>query len=209
MIDEMQAFEHNGTWELVSLPPGKKTVGCRWVYAVKVGPNGEIDRLKARLVAKGYTQIYGLDYCDTFSPVAKITTVRLFLAMAAMRHWPLHQLDIKNAFLHGDLEEDIYTEQPPRFVAQGEYGLVCKLRRSLYGLKQSPRAWFGKFSHIVRLFGLKRSEADHSVFYCYASPEKCVYLIVYVDDIVITGNDATKIGQLKESTYSVISRPKT
>ncbi|RZB42128.1 Retrovirus-related Pol polyprotein from transposon RE2 [Glycine soja] len=169
MIDEMQALEHNGTWELVSLPPGKKTVGCRWVYAVKVGPNGEVDRLKARLVAKGYTQIYGLDYYDTFSPVAKITTVRLFLAMAAMRHWPLHQLDIKNVFLHGDLEEDIYMERPPGFVAQGEYDLV---------------------------------EADHSVFYCQSSPGKCVYLIVYVDDIVITGNDATKIVQLKEHLFS-------
>ena len=149
MVDEMQALENNGTWELVPLPPGKTTVGCRWVYTVKVGPNGKVDRLKARLVAKGYTQVYGIDYGDTFSPVAKLTTVRLFLAMAAIRHWPLHQLDIKNAFLHGDLEEDIYMEQPPGFVAQGEYDLVCKLRRSLYGLKQSPRAWFGKFSHVV------------------------------------------------------------
>jgi len=133
MIDEMQALENNGTWELVPLPPVKKTVSCRWVYTVKVGSNGEVDRLKARLAAKGYTQIYGLDYCDTFSPVAKITTIRMLLAMAAMRHWPLHQLDIKNAFLHGDLEEEIFMEQPPGFVAQGEYGLVCKLHRSFYG----------------------------------------------------------------------------
>ena len=127
MIDEMQALEHNGTWDLVPLPLGKKPVGCRWVYAIKVGPNGAIDRLKARLVAKGYTQVYGLDYCDTFSPVAKTSTVRILLAMAAIRHWPLYQLDIKNAFLHGDLEEEIYMEQPPGFVAQGESGLVCKL----------------------------------------------------------------------------------
>ena len=127
-----------------------------------------------------------------------MTTVRLFLAMAAIRHWPLHQLDIKNVFLHGDLEEEVYMEQPPGFVAQGEFVLVCKLRRSLYGLKQSPRAWFGKFSHIVQNFGLKHSEADHSVFYYLTSPGKCVYLIVYVDDIVITGNDVGKISQLKE-----------
>jgi len=123
----MQALENNGTWELVPLPPSKTTGGCKWVYTIKVGPNGKVDRLKARLVAKGYTQVYGLDYCDTFSPVVKIIIVRLFLAMAAIRHWPLHQLDIKNAFLHGDLEKDIYMEQPPGFVAQGEYDLVCKL----------------------------------------------------------------------------------
>ena len=106
-------------------------MGCRWVYAIKVGANGQIDRLKARLVAEGYTQIYGLDYGDTFFPVAKITSVRLFLAIVVIRHWLLYQLDIKNAFLHGELEEEIYMEQSLGFVAQEESSLVCKLWRSL------------------------------------------------------------------------------
>ncbi|RVW76641.1 Retrovirus-related Pol polyprotein from transposon TNT 1-94 [Vitis vinifera] len=154
MVDEMAALHSNGTWDLVVLPSGKSTVGCRWVYAVKVGPDGQVDRLKARLVAKGYTQ-----------------------------------LDIKNAFLHGDLAEEVYMEQPPGFVAQGESGLVCRLRRSLYGLKQSPRAWFSRFSSVVQEFGMLRSTADHSVFYHHNSLGQCIYLVVYVDDIVITGSD--------------------
>ncbi|RVX02515.1 Retrovirus-related Pol polyprotein from transposon RE2 [Vitis vinifera] len=169
--------------------PGKSTVGCRWVYAVKVGPDGQVDRLKARLVAKGYTQVYGSDYGDTFSPVAKIASVRLLLSMAAMCSWPLYQLDIKNAFLHDDLVEEVYMEQPPGFVAQGESGLVCRLRHSLYGLKQSPRAWFSRFSSVVQEFGMLRSTADHSVFYHHNSLGQCIYLVVYVDDIVITGSD--------------------
>ena len=119
MVDEMATLHSNGTWDFVSLPPGKSTVGCRWVYTVKVGPNGQVDRLKARLVAKGYTQIYGCDYGDTFSPVAKIASVRLFLSMVAMCHWPLYQLDIKNAFLHGELLDEMYMEQPPGFVCSG------------------------------------------------------------------------------------------
>ncbi|RVX07439.1 Retrovirus-related Pol polyprotein from transposon RE2 [Vitis vinifera] len=154
MVDEMAALHSNGTWDLVVLPSGKSTVGYRWVYAVKVGPDGQVDRLKARLVAKGYTQVYGSDYGDTFSPVAKIASVRLLLSMAAMCSWPLYQLDIKNVFLHGDLAEEVYMEQPPGFVAQGEFGLVCRLRRSPYGLKQSPRAWFGRFSSVVQEFGM-------------------------------------------------------
>ncbi|RDX85259.1 hypothetical protein CR513_33579, partial [Mucuna pruriens] len=195
MIVEMQALEQSGTWELVSLP-SSKAVGCRWVFAIKVAPNDTIERLKARLVAKGDTQVYDLDYGDTFSPVAKITNIRLLLAMTTIRHWPLHQLDIKNDFLHGDLDEEIYMGQPLGFVAQGESGLVCKLCRSLYGLKQSPRAWFGKFNQVVQNFGMTRSEADHFVFYCHSSSGKCVYLVVYMDDIVITGNDDIKISQL-------------
>nr|CAN67317.1 hypothetical protein VITISV_019719 [Vitis vinifera] len=163
MVDEMTALHSNGTWDLVVLPPGKSTVGCRWVYAVKVGPDGQVDRLKARLVAKGYTQVYGSDYGDTFSPVAKIASVRLLLSMAAMCSWPLYQLDIKNAFLHGDLAEEVYMEQPPGFVAQGESGLVCRLRRSLYGLKQSPRAWFSRFSSVVQEFGMLRSSDQDGI----------------------------------------------
>ena len=103
MLDELSALQNSGTWELVSLPFGKSIVGCMWVFAIKVGPNDTIDRLKARLVAKGYTKIFGLDYGDTFSPVAKMAFVRLFIAMAALQRWPLYQLDVKNTFLNGDL----------------------------------------------------------------------------------------------------------
>ena len=106
-----------------------------------------------------------------------------------MCHWPLYQLNIKNTFLHGELLEEVYMEQPSGFVAQGESGLVCKLHRSLYGLKQSPRAWFGRFSSVVQEFGMLGSEADHSVFYHHNSSSQCIYLVVYVDDIVITGSD--------------------
>jgi len=118
--------------------------------------------------------------------------------MAAIRHWPLHQLDIKNVFLHGDLVEKVYMEQPLGFGAQGESGMVYKLHCSFYDLKQSPHAWFGKFSSIVQRFRLRRGEVDHSVFYSHTSLDKCVYLIVYIDNIVIIGNDTTGISLLKE-----------
>ncbi|KAJ9701155.1 hypothetical protein PVL29_006480 [Vitis rotundifolia] len=202
MVDEMAALHSNGTWDLVVLPSGKSTVGCRWVYTVKVGSDGQVDRLKARLVAKGYTQVYGSDYGDTFSPVAKIASVRLLLSMAAMCSWPLYQLDIKNVFLHGDLAEEAYMEQPPGFVAQGESGLVCRLRHSLYGLKQSPRPWFGRFSSVVQEFGMLRSTANHSVFYHHNSLGQCIYLVVYVDDIVITGSDQDGIQKLKQHLFT-------
>ncbi|RVX13353.1 Retrovirus-related Pol polyprotein from transposon RE1 [Vitis vinifera] len=178
MVDEMAALHSNGTWDLVVLPSGKSTVGCRWVYTVKVGPDGQVDRLKARLVAKGYTQVYGFDYGDTFSPVAKIASVRLLLSMAAMCSWPLYQLDIKNAFLHGNLAEEVYMEQSPGFVAQGESGLV------------------------LQEFGMSRSTADHSVFYHHNSSGQCIYLVVYVDDIVITGNDQNGIQNLKQHLFT-------
>ena len=110
--------------------------------------------------------------------------------MVVVRHRPLHQLDIKNAFLHGELEEEVYMEQPPGFVAKGESSsLICRLCRLLYGLKQSPRAWFVKFNTVLQQFGMTRSGADHSVFYRHSAQSRCIYLVVYVDDIVITSND--------------------
>jgi hypothetical protein len=194
---EMKALHQNGTWELVPLPPSKKTVGCKWVYTAKFNPDGSVERLKASLVAKGYTQTYGIDYDETFSPVAKISSVRILISLAANLNWPLFQLDVKNDFLHGDLHEEVYMEQPPGFVAQGEYrGCVCKLKKTLYGLKQSPRAWFGKFSKAVMEFGLQHCQTDHSVFHLHTSAGY-ILLVVYVDDIVITGDDSGGIARLK------------
>ena len=150
MEEEMTALHHNGTWDLVPLPSRKRTIGCRWVYTVKFHPDGYVERLKVRLVAKGFTQTYGVDYKETFSPVAKISSVRILIFLADNLDWPLFQLDVKNAFLHGDLVEEVYLEQLPGFTAQGEYGKsVCRLKQSLYDLKQSPRTWFGKFLDII------------------------------------------------------------
>ena len=134
--------------------------------------------------------------------MAKIASVHLLLSMAAMRSWPLFQLDIKNIFLYNDLAEEVYMEQPPGFVAQGESGLVGKLRRSLYGPKQSPRAWFSRFSSVVQKYGMNQSTTDHFIFYHHSSTEKCIYLIVYVDDIVITGTDQDGIQKLKQHLFS-------
>ena len=113
MVEEMAALHSIGTWDLVILSASKSHVGCRWVYTVKIGLDGRVDRLKARLIAKRYTQIYDSDYYDTFSPVAKMASILLLFFMTTMRSWPLYQLDIKNAFLHGDLAEEVYVEQPP------------------------------------------------------------------------------------------------
>ena len=201
MIEEMDVLTENGTWDLVRLPTGKKAIDCRWVFIVKVNPDGSMARLKARLITKGYAQTYSMDYSNTFSPIAKMTFVRLFISLAATHNWDLHQLDIKNVFLHGDLQEEVYMEQPPRFVAQEEIGRVCRLRKSLYGLKQNPRAWFGKFSQAAEEFGMQKSKSAPYVFYRNSS-SSIILLVVYVDDIAITGSDFKGISSLKSFLQS-------
>jgi hypothetical protein len=197
MVEEMEALQKNSTWKLVELPKDKKTVGCKWVFTVKHKADGSVERFKARLVAKGYTQTYGIDYQETFAPVAKINTIRVLLSLAANLEWPLQQFDVKNAFLHGDLEEEVYMDFPPGFSTSSESRKVCRLRKSLYGLKQSPRAWFGRFTHSMRKYGYHQSQSDHTLFLKHSNEGKVTALIVYVDDIVVTGNDIMEMGKLK------------
>ncbi|KAL0406637.1 UNVERIFIED_CONTAM: Retrovirus-related Pol polyprotein from transposon RE1 [Sesamum latifolium] len=139
MRQELEALEKNNTWEIVPLLEDKKAIGSKWVFKVKLKPDGSVDRYKARLVAKGYNQVEGVDYIDRFSPVAKAITMRIFLDVASSYNWPLHQIDINNIFLHGYLDEDIYMHAPDGYEVQS--GMVCKLKRSLYGLKQAFRQW--------------------------------------------------------------------
>jgi hypothetical protein len=149
----------------VKLPLGKKAVSCKWVFTVKQNPEGKVERYKARLVARGYSQTYCIDYNETFAPVAKMSTVRTLISCAANFGWPLHQLDVNIAFLHGNLQEEVYMEIPPGCSKPNTSGKVCRLRKSLYGLKQSPRAWFDRFRRALCGMGYKQFNGDHTVFY--------------------------------------------
>jgi hypothetical protein len=198
MLEELGALEKNKTWDLVKLPIGKKVVSCKWVFTVKQTPEGKVERYKARLVARGYSQTYGIDYDETFAPVAKMSTVRLLISCAVNFGWPLHQLYVKNAFLHGDLQEEVYMEVPPGWSKPESIGRVCKLKKSLYGLKQSPRAWFDRFRRALCNMGYKQCNGDHTIFYRH-SGRKITILAVYVDDIIITGDDEVEIKSLKKN----------
>ena len=198
VMEEMNALRRSGTWEIVDLPKDKKTVGCKWVFTIKCNADGSVERYKARLVAKGFTQTYGIDYQETFAPVAKINSIRVLLSLAVNSDWPLHQLDIKNAFLNGDLEEEVFMSLPPGFEQRLGSDRVCRLNKSLYGLKQSPRAWFERFGKAVISCGFSQSQADHTIFYKHSKNSKIAILIVYVDDIILTGNDEAELAALKE-----------
>ncbi|KAJ0615698.1 putative RNA-directed DNA polymerase [Helianthus annuus] len=201
MVTEMEALKKNDTWEKCALPPGKKPVGCRWVFSIKHKPDGTIERYKARLVAKGYTQTYGIDYSETFSPVAKIDTIRVLFSIAANKGWPLHQFDVKNAFLHGELKEEVYMEAPPGFTKDFKEKEVCRLKKSLYGLKQSPRVWFGRFTLAMRKYGYQQSNSDHTLFLKQRNG-LITCLIIYVDDMIITGNDKGEMEQLRQNLFA-------
>ncbi|KAD5317239.1 hypothetical protein E3N88_17185 [Mikania micrantha] len=195
MEKEIKALEQNGTWTLAELPVGKKAIDSKWVYKVKHKPNGEVERYKARLVAKGYTQLEGVDYQDTFAPVAKLVTMRTLLALAVKRDWHIHQLDVNNAFLHGDLEEEVYMKVPQGF-SNKEETRVCRLQKSIYGLKQASRNWYYKFTSVLIELGYKQSVADSSLF-TYKINKIHVAALIYVDDVIIVGNDIKKIEETK------------
>ena len=185
MDEEMQALIKNQMWEVLYIRKGIKLLGCRWVFNIKYNADGRIERYKARLVAKGYTQTYGVDYKETFVPVAKMNAICILLSLAVNLDWKLRQYDIKNAFPHGDLEEEIYMTFPRGYEDSYEENEICKLRKKLYGLKQSPRAWFGKFTRTMKMLGYRQCNGDHTLFFQHFQTGGVSILIVYIDDIII------------------------
>lgn len=206
---ELDALEANDTWDVIPLPPNKKAIGCKWLYKTKFKSDGTVDRFKSRLVILGCRQVYGVDYEHTFAPVAKMTTVRALLAVAALKKWHVMQMDVTNAFLHGDLYETVYMKMPLGYTGigsrislnQGEIlpsnsNLVCKLKKSLYGLRQAPRNWFSKLSQTLKDHAFVQSLSDYSLF-THTTATSITLVLVYVDDLLLAGDTMSQIDRLK------------
>ncbi|GKA27249.1 ribonuclease H-like domain-containing protein [Tanacetum coccineum] len=193
---EMEALLRNDTWDLVDLPKDRKAISSKWLWKIKFKSSGEIERYKARLVALGCNQREGIDYEETFSLVIKMTTVRCLLNIVVLSDWPMFQLVIDNAFLYGDLNEVVYMKPPQGYYAS-DCNKVCRLKKSLYGLKQAPRQWNAKLTCALVENGFSQSKSDYSLF---TKSDNGVFLalLVYVDDIIITGNDTSEIEKFKE-----------
>ncbi|KAG7583636.1 Ribonuclease H-like superfamily [Arabidopsis suecica] len=199
--DEVQAMLRNHTWDEEELPQGKKCVSLKWVFTIKYKSNGDIERYKARLVARGFTQTYGDDYRETFAPVAKQHTVKVVLSLAVNLDWELWQMDVKNAFLQGELEEEVYMTPPPGLENLVASGKVLRLRKAIYGLKQSPRAWYHKLSSTLKANGFKKSESDHTLF-TLQNDQGIVVVLIYVDDLIISGSNKEGIKSIKTSLHN-------
>ena len=186
-MEEFDALMANDTWTLVPRPAGTNLVTGKWIYGHKFHADGSLDRYKARWVLRGFTQRPGIDYDETFNLVAKPATVRTVLSLALSQDWPIHQLDVKNSFLHGTLSETVYCSQPTGFVDSAHPSHVCKLNKSLYGLKQAPRAWYSRFASHLLALGFVEAKSDTSLF-IYRRGTDTVYLLLYVDDIILTAS---------------------
>ena len=190
---EMDALAKNGTWELVDLPPARKAVKSKWVFKLKAD-----GRYRARLVAKGFTQIPGIDFDETFSPVARFESLRMLLALAALEDWHIHSMDVKSAFLNGELDEEIYMEQPQGYITAGSESLVCRLKKAIYGLKQASRAWNLQLHGVLTGLGFKRTIADAGIYVkSQREGDDPLFVIVYVDDITILGASLEAVKLLK------------
>jgi ATP-binding cassette subfamily B (MDR/TAP) protein 1 len=193
----MQSLHENLKYKLVALPKGKRALKNKWVYKLKTEENNSRPRYKARLVVKGFSQKKGIDFEEIFSPVVKMSSIRVVLGLAASLNLEVEQLDVKTAFLHGDLEEEIYMEQPEGFKVKGKENLVCQLKKSLYGLKQALRQWYKKFDSFMIDHGCRRTNSDHCVFVKRFDDGEFIILLLYVDDMLIVGQNNEKISKLK------------
>lgn len=204
MLDEFNALLRNDTWSLIPCPAGANVVTGKWIFRHKLNPDGSLSRYKARWVVRGFTQQAGVDYGETFSPVVKPATIRVVLALATSQHWPINQMDVKNAFLHGTLEETVYAQQPSGFADSQFPHHVCRLKKSLYGLKQAPRTWFLRFTTFLMTLGFVGSKCDTSLFILHRGSDTA-YLLLYVDDIILTANTMPLLHSISAALSSEFS----
>lgn len=197
MKTEIDSIHDNQVWELVELPEGRTPIGSRWVFKVKTNGDGSVERCKARLVAQGYSQKEGLDYDETFSPVVRPESVRSIIALASQLGLKLHRMDIATAFLNGGLQEEVFMKQPKGFAAKGQEHLVCRLKKSLYGLKQSPRCWNQTLDARLKVMGFQQSTSDPCIYTSESKSDGIFILAVYVDDILLAGKSEQKIARVK------------
>ena len=195
MQQELKSIQENNTWVLVDLPPGRKAIGCKWVFKKKLNEKGEIERYKARLVAQGYNQKFGVDYDAVFAPVVKQTTTRILFSIAGKQKMHLYHFDVKTAFLNGDLQETIYMKQPPGFISNENQNKVCLLRKSLYGLKQAARSWNQCIHKALIEFKFKQSLMDPCL-YIRKTKEGLDYLLIYVDDMIVASKNVNFIEEI-------------
>ena len=195
---EYTSLIKNRAWNLVELPKGRKPVGCRWVFKIKHNANGAVERYKARLVAKGYSQEEGIDYEETFSPVARYTSIRSGLAIANQLDLELHQMDVQTAFLNGELEEEIYMLQPEGYKEKGKENFVCKLNKSIYGLKQASRCWFKTMDAYMKNNDYEQCQAD-SCLYVKRVGAEFIIIALYVDDMLLACSSKQLLQNEKEA----------
>ena len=199
MQAEVESLENNDTWTFVDRPKDKNVLPGKWVYRVKYGADGQVDKYKARYVAKGYAQVEGIDFFETYAPTCKPETFRTLLAVAAQKDLHLGQMDVKSAYLHSAIEEEIYLEQPQGFVKRGQNGetLVCKLNKSIYGLKQAAKNWYEALANLLISSGFHRSRNDYCLFVRKDADGIFSYVLVWVDDIIVAGASNEIIDEIK------------
>jgi hypothetical protein len=188
MIEEYESILKNDVWEVVPRPHGKSMVTSKWLYKIKHAIDGSVEKFKARFVAHGFSQKERIDYDEIFAPVAKYTSIRIIISLASVFYWKLHQMDVKTAFLNGEVEQEVYIEQSEGFVIHGKESHVYKLKKALYGLKQAPTAWYGRIDSFLQSLGFYQSIADPNLYRKILQNHPDI-LVLYVDDLFLTGEE--------------------
>jgi hypothetical protein len=193
----MRSMSINKVWDLETIPKGAKTVGCKRVYKTKYDSKGNVKRFKARLVAKGFMQREGIDYNEIFSPISNKDSFRIIMTLVAHYDLELHQIDVKTTFLNRDLEKNIYMAQSKGFVVEEKERMGCRLKKSIYGLKQASRQWYLKFDNTIRKFRFKENLEDNYVYTKFKNG-KYIFLILYVDDILLASSNVNLLLETKK-----------